>query len=62
MHLQPVFRQAAVRGGGVAAALFETGLCLPSGSSLTAEDQQRVIVDRVHRKLAHGRRGGVCRA
>jgi len=43
MHLQPVFRQAAVCGGSVAEALFETGLCLPSGSSLTAEDQQRVI-------------------
>ena len=43
MHLQPVFRQAAVGGGSVAEALFETGLCLPSGSSLTAEDQQRVI-------------------
>ena len=43
MHLQPVFRQAAVGGGSVAEKLFETGLCLPSGSSLTAEDQQRVI-------------------
>ena len=43
MHLQPVFRQAAVGGGSVAEALFETGLCLPSGSSLTSEDQQRVI-------------------
>ena len=43
MHLQPVFRQAAVGGGSVAEALFATGLCLPSGSSLTAEDQQRVI-------------------
>jgi dTDP-4-amino-4,6-dideoxygalactose transaminase len=43
MHLQPVFRQAAVCGGSVAEALFEMGLCLPSGSSLTAEDQQRVI-------------------
>jgi dTDP-4-amino-4,6-dideoxygalactose transaminase len=42
MHLQPVFRQAVVRGGSVAEALFETGLCLPSGSSLTAQDQQRV--------------------
>ena len=42
MHLQPVFRQAAVCGGSVAEALFEKGLCLPSGSSLTAQDQQRV--------------------
>jgi pyridoxal phosphate-dependent aminotransferase EpsN len=42
MHLQPVFREARVCGGSVAAALFATGLCLPSGSNLTAGDQQRV--------------------
>jgi pyridoxal phosphate-dependent aminotransferase EpsN len=42
MHLQPVFRDAPVCRGSVAAALFETGLCLPSGSNLAAEDQQRV--------------------
>ena len=42
MHLQPVFREAHVCGGSVAAELFETGLCLPSGSNLTAEDQRRV--------------------
>jgi dTDP-4-amino-4,6-dideoxygalactose transaminase len=41
--LQPVFRQAEVRRGDVAATLFERGLCLPSGSSLTPQDQQRVI-------------------
>ena len=27
----------------VAARLFEQGLCLPSGSSLTAEEQARVV-------------------
>jgi len=27
----------------VAARLFEQGLCLPSGSSLTAEEQGRVV-------------------
>jgi dTDP-4-amino-4,6-dideoxygalactose transaminase len=42
MHLQPVFREAQVCRGSVAASLFETGLCLPSGSNLTPEDQQRV--------------------
>jgi pyridoxal phosphate-dependent aminotransferase EpsN len=42
MHLQPVFREAQVCAGRVAAELFETGLCLPSGSNLTAEDQRRV--------------------
>jgi len=43
MHLQPVFRACPVRGGAVAASLFETGLCLPSGSSLTMEDQAFVV-------------------
>lgn len=43
MHLQPVFAEAPVRGGAVAADRFERGLCLPSGSSLTAADQDRVI-------------------
>jgi pyridoxal phosphate-dependent aminotransferase EpsN len=43
MHLQPVFRDCPVRGGTVAARLFATGLCLPSGSSLSAADQGKVI-------------------
>jgi dTDP-4-amino-4,6-dideoxygalactose transaminase len=43
MHMQPVFRNAEVRGGAVAARLFEYGLCLPSGSSLTAEEHERVV-------------------
>ncbi len=43
MHLQPVFRQCRTVGGDVAAAIFETGLCLPSGSSLSQEDRQKVI-------------------
>jgi pyridoxal phosphate-dependent aminotransferase EpsN len=43
MHLQPVFEQYEVFGGEVSARLFENGLCLPSGSSLTEEDRNRVI-------------------
>lgn len=43
MHLQPVFKSVPVRGGDVAARIFETGLCLPSGSSLSDDDQERVI-------------------
>jgi len=43
MHLQPAFRECTVRGGDVAALLFEQGLCLPSGSSLSESDQRRVI-------------------
>jgi dTDP-4-amino-4,6-dideoxygalactose transaminase len=43
MHLQPVFRDAPAYGGGVSASLFERGLCLPSGSALTDDDQRRVV-------------------
>ena len=43
MHLQPVFRSCPARGGAVAARLFETGLCLPSGSSLSDAEQSDVI-------------------
>jgi dTDP-4-amino-4,6-dideoxygalactose transaminase len=46
MHLQPVFRHAKVRGGAGAARLFEQGLCLPSGSSLT-DVEQKFVVDAV---------------
>jgi dTDP-4-amino-4,6-dideoxygalactose transaminase len=43
MHLQPAFEGCDIRGGAVAEELFEKGLCLPSGSSLTEEEQSRVI-------------------
>jgi len=43
MHLQPVFAGCRVRGGAVAEELFAKGLCLPSGSSLTHADRQKVI-------------------
>ncbi|WP_208028121.1 DegT/DnrJ/EryC1/StrS family aminotransferase [Rhabdothermincola sediminis] len=43
MHLQPVFAGAERLGGQVAERIFTTGLCLPSGSSLTHDDQERVI-------------------
>jgi dTDP-4-amino-4,6-dideoxygalactose transaminase len=43
MHLQPVFRHCQIRGGGVSARLFETGLCLPSGSALSGQEQASVI-------------------
>lgn len=43
LHLQPAFRDAPRAGGDLAAALFEGGLCLPSGSGMQAGDQQRVI-------------------
>ncbi len=43
MHLQPVFNGCRVRGGAVSERLFERGLCLPSGSSLTPQDRERVV-------------------
>jgi dTDP-4-amino-4,6-dideoxygalactose transaminase len=43
MHLQPVYRDAPVYGGDVSADLFARGLCLPSGSALTDDDQQRIV-------------------
>jgi pyridoxal phosphate-dependent aminotransferase EpsN len=43
MHLQPVFARCRVRGGTVAQDLFERGLCLPSGSSLTPDDLERIV-------------------
>jgi pyridoxal phosphate-dependent aminotransferase EpsN len=42
LHLQPVFVHCRVRGGPVAVTAFERGLCLPSGSSLTDADFDRV--------------------
>ncbi len=43
LHLQPVFEKCEAIGGQVSEALFENGLCLPSGSNLTMEDLDRVI-------------------
>lgn len=43
MHLQPVYRGCRVVGGKVAERLFDHGLCLPSGSSLTPAQRERVI-------------------
>jgi dTDP-4-amino-4,6-dideoxygalactose transaminase len=53
MHLQPVFAGCEAVGGAVAEGLFERGLCLPSGSSLTDADRERVV-ERV--RGAWGRR------
>jgi len=52
LHLQPAFAGAPVAGGSVAEQLFESGLCLPSGSSLSAEDRARVA--GVIRRVAAG--------
>lgn len=43
MHLQPVFANSPFYGNGTSEHLFDTGLCLPSGSNLTQEDFQRIF-------------------
>jgi dTDP-4-amino-4,6-dideoxygalactose transaminase len=43
MHRQPVFKHAKFLGSGVSADFFKRGICLPSGSSLDAATQQRII-------------------
>lgn len=43
MHLQPVFADAPYYGEKIAENLFNEGLCLPSGASLTDEDIFRVV-------------------
>ncbi len=43
MHMQPVFSNAPFYGDGTSEKLFQTGLCLPSGSNLTEEDLSRVV-------------------
>lgn len=42
MHLQPLFKNAQFYGDKVAENLFDTGLCLPSGSNLTIEEKERI--------------------
>lgn len=52
MHLQPLYERCDRYGGEVGADLYRRGLCLPSSSSLTC-DEQDVVVDLV-RKAARG--------
>ncbi|MRX38737.1 aminotransferase class I/II-fold pyridoxal phosphate-dependent enzyme [Flavobacterium sp. LC2016-23] len=42
MHLQPLFSQYPYYGTTVSEDLFEKGLCLPSGTSLTIGEQARI--------------------
>lgn len=51
MHLQPLFAGARMLGGAVSAKLFDHGLCLPSGSSLTDAEQDEISTE-VARLLA----------
>jgi dTDP-4-amino-4,6-dideoxygalactose transaminase len=42
MHLQPVFKSCPAFVNGVSERLFDTGLCLPSGTGMAQEDLERV--------------------
>jgi dTDP-4-amino-4,6-dideoxygalactose transaminase len=59
MHQQPLFAGAPYfshGGDDVSARLFEAGVCLPSGSNLTQEQQARVI-EQLRRALALAEEG-----
>ena len=43
MHLQPVFKGLPYQGTGLDETLFKNGMCLPSGSDLTVQEQEEVI-------------------
>jgi dTDP-4-amino-4,6-dideoxygalactose transaminase len=42
MHLQPIFEKYPYYGGTVSESLFDTGLCMPSGSNLSDGDRERI--------------------
>jgi len=48
MHLQPLYEGCERYGGEVAENLFRRGICLPSSSSLSLEEQ-RYVIDAVRR-------------
>ncbi|SDZ05884.1 MULTISPECIES: DegT/DnrJ/EryC1/StrS family aminotransferase [Rhodonellum] len=43
MHLQPVYDSFPYFGTDIAEKIFEFGLCLPSGSSMSEDDRNRVV-------------------
>jgi len=43
MHLQPVFKEAPFYGTTISEELFNTGICLPSGSNLSKADLERIV-------------------
>jgi dTDP-4-amino-4,6-dideoxygalactose transaminase len=50
LHLQPAFAECETVGGEVAEDLFNCGLCLPSSSTLTDEELERVLeaIAKIH--------------
>jgi pyridoxal phosphate-dependent aminotransferase EpsN len=55
MHLQPIFHGVECIGGEVAEDVFRHGICLPSSSNMSDDDQARVIA--VVRSLARNPQG-----
>ena len=51
LHLQPVFARCRVFGGEVAEALFERGVCLPSGTGLKSGDFARIATCLKYREV-----------
>ncbi|MBO6121343.1 MAG: aminotransferase class V-fold PLP-dependent enzyme [Kiritimatiellae bacterium] len=51
LHLQPVFAKCRVFGGEVAEALFERGVCLPSGTGLKNGDFARIAACLKYREV-----------
>ncbi|WP_430410885.1 DegT/DnrJ/EryC1/StrS family aminotransferase [Kordia sp.] len=43
MHLQPIFAKYTYYGTNFCENLFNSGLCLPSGSNLTTQEKQRIV-------------------
>lgn len=43
MHMQPLYKGASYIGSGVDERLFSHGICLPSSSNMTGEEQSEVI-------------------
>lgn len=48
MHMQPLYSGSQYHGSGVDEGLFEIGICLPSGSDMSDEQQDEVIQRIVH--------------
>lgn len=51
MHLQPLFKGYPYYGNGISENLFKLGLCLPSGSNLTAKEKafiRKTILDYIN--------------
>ena len=55
LHAQPVFASCERVGGAVAEDLFARGICLPSSSNMTSDEQARVI--EVVRNVARNHEG-----